>query len=253
MKILHAKKDKANPKFVYHTMQKINFPVNEHKRYWISQYSKVKIPLPPIDVQEAIVEEIDGYQKIIDGARQVVDNYKPTFKSDPDWEMVELGEAIMLQRGHDLPKKCFREGNFPVVGSNGIIGYHDTFKYEKPGVVTGRSGTIGTVHYIEQDYWPHNTSLFVKDFKGNYPKFIFYLLQSLDLKRLGERTAAVPSLDRKNAHRIKVHIPPLSVQQEIVAQIEEEQEIVNANKKLIAIYEQKIKDNISEVWGDSKK
>jgi type I restriction enzyme M protein len=212
--------------------------------------SPFQIPLPPLSVQEDIVAEIDGYQKIIDGARQVVENYKPTIKIDPDWDMVELGDIITLQRGHDLPKKNFINGEYPVVGSNGIIGYHNQKKYDAPGVVTGRSGTIGKVHYIDKDYWPHNTSLFVKDFKGNEPKYILYLLQSLDLKRLGQNTSAVPSLDRKNAHRLKTFLPPLSVQKEIVTQIEAEQEMVAGNKKLIEIYEQKIKDKIGEVWGE---
>ena len=213
--------------------------------------SPYKIPLPPLDVQEKIVAEIDGFQKIIDAARQIVENYKPSIKIDPAWPMISLGDAITLQRGHDLPKTSFVKGNFPVIGSNGVIGYHNACKYKSPGVVTGRSGTIGQVHYIEEDYWPHNTSLFVKDFKGNYPKFIFYLLQSItgNLKSLGERTSAVPSLDRKNAHLLQVALPPLEDQKQIVERIEEEQKIVNANKRLIELFEAKIKTEISEVWG----
>jgi len=219
----------------------------------LKAYQNLKIPIPPIEVQEKNVAEIDGYKKIIDAARQIVQSYKPTIKTNQNWPTFELGEVLILQRGHDLPKKSFRKGNFPVVGSNGVIGYHDTYKYKGPGVITGRSGTIGQVHYIEENYWPHNTALFVKDFRGNHPKFIFYLLQSvtLNLKNLGERTSAVPSLDRKNAHRIKVQLPPLDEQKQIVAQIQGEQKIVNENKKLIEIFEQKIKDKIAEIWGES--
>ena len=164
--------------------------------------------------------------------------------------MVELGDVITLQRGHDLPKKQFINGEYPVVGSNGIIGYHNNKKYNAPGVVTGRSGTIGKVHYIEKDYWPHNTALFVKDFKENYPKYILYLLQSLDLKSLGAMTSAVPSLDRKNAHKLKTYLPPLEIQQKIVSEIEYEQSLVNASKELIKLYEQKIKARIAKVWGE---
>ncbi len=216
-----------------------------------STVKEQKIPLPPLSVQEEIVAEIDGYQKIIDGAKMVVENYKPKIDIDAEWEMVELGEVITLQRGYDLPKQNWKDGNFPIVGSNGIIGFHSEYKEQGPGVVTGRSGTIGKVHYIDYEfYWPHNTSLFVKDFKGNNPKFIKFLLETLDLKSLGERTAAVPSLDRKNAYKLKVFIPPLDNQRSIVSQIEKEQELVNANKQLIEIFEQKIKNRIAKVWGE---
>ena len=165
--------------------------------------------------------------------------------------MVELGEVLTLQRGYDLPKQEWKEGSYPIVGSNGIIGFHNAYKEIGPGVVTGRSGTIGKVHYIEaSQYWPHNTSLFVKDFKGNDPKFVLHLLESVDLKSLGERTAAVPSLDRKNAHRVKVSLPPLATQQVIVAEIEAEQALVAANRELITRFEQKIQATLARIWGE---
>jgi restriction endonuclease S subunit len=108
------------------------------------------------------------------------------------------------------------------------------YKEVGPGVATGRSGTIGKVHNIAAShYWPHNTSLFVKDLKGNDQKFVLHLLESVDLKSLGERTAAVPSLGRNNAHRIKVSLPPPATQQAIVAEIEAEQALVAANRELI--------------------
>ena len=129
--------------------------------------------------------------------------------------------------------------------------FHNTYKEIGPGVVTGRSGTIGKVHYIDAShYWPHNTSLFVKDFKGNDPKFVLYLLKSVDLKSLGERTAAVPSLDRKNAHRLKVSLPPLETQKAIVAEIEAEQTLVNANRELITRFEKKIQTTLNRIWGE---
>jgi len=207
----------------------------------------------PMEVQKEIVAEIEGYQKVIDGARAVLDNYRPHIPIQPDWPMVELGEVLTLQRGYDLPKQNWEEGAYPIVGSNGIIGFHAHYKEVGPGVVTGRSGTIGKVHFIDFDYyWPHNTSLFIKDFKGNDPKYLKLLLESIDLKSLGERTAAVPSLDRKNAHRVKVHLPPIPEQQAIVADIEAEQALVNANRELITRFEQKIQATLSRIWGEEK-
>jgi len=167
--------------------------------------------------------------------------------------MVELGEVLTLQRGYDLPKQQWEDGPYPIVGSNGIIGFHAHYKEVGPGVVTGRSGTIGKVHFIDFDYyWPHNTALFIKDFKGNEPKYLKVLLESIDLKSLGERTAAVPSLDRKNAHRVKVHLPPVPEQRAIVAEIEAEQALVAANRELIQRFEKKIQATLARVWGEDK-
>jgi len=215
------------------------------------EFNSITIPLPPLEVQQAIVAEIEGYQNVINGARAVIDNYRPHIPIHPDWPMVELGDVLTLQRGYDLPKQLWEEGPYPIVGSNGIIGFHAHYKEVGPGVVTGRSGTIGKVHFIDFDYyWPHNTALFVKDFKGNEPKYLKVLLESIDLKSLGERTAAVPSLDRKNAHRVKVHLPPVPEQQAIVAEIEAEQALVAANRELIARFEQKIQATLAQVWGE---
>lgn len=137
------------------------------------------------------------------------------------------------------------------MGSNGIIGYHNVGKEKGIGVVTGRSGTIGKVRLVTvEEYWPHNTALFVKDFKGNNPVFVKYLLESLDLKSLGDNVSSIPSLDRKLAHKLRVKIPPVKIQEQIVREIEAVKEIVDSNKDLITIFEQKIQDKIAEVWSE---
>jgi len=102
--------------------------------------NQLQIPLPPLEVQKEIVAEIEGYQKVIDGARAVLDNYRPRIPIHPDWPLVELGEVLTLQRGDDLPKHQWEVGPYPIVGSNGIIGFHAHYKEGGPGVVTGRSG-----------------------------------------------------------------------------------------------------------------
>ncbi len=163
------------------------------------------------------------------------------------WDVVPFDQICVLQRGYDLPKQKWINGEFPIVGSNGIIGFHSEFKEKGPGVVTGRSGTIGKVHYIEYDYyWPHNTSLFVKDFKGNEPKYIKLLLEYLDLKNLGQNTAAVPSLDRKNVHRLLVPKLPLEIQQQLVAEIEGYQKIIDGARQVVENYQPKI--DIDPEW-----
>ncbi len=122
------------------------------------------------------------------------------------WDRVPLEAALVLQRGFDLPVQERQDGEVPIYGSTGIVGRHDKAKVSAPGVVTGRSGTLGNVHYVAEDYWPLNTSLWVKEFKRVTPLFALYLLRDMDLKQYNGG-ASVPTLDRKSAHRVKVLIP----------------------------------------------
>ena len=114
-----------------------------------------------------------------------------------------LGDLVEFQRGYDLPKSKFVEGKYPVQSSNGILGYHNEYKVEGPGITIGRSGTVGNPHLIRENFFPHNTSLFVKEFKGNDIEYIYYLLQYLDLgnKKSG---SGVPTMNRNHLHPIKI-------------------------------------------------
>jgi len=114
-----------------------------------------------------------------------------------------LGDLIEFQRGYDLPKSDFNFGKYPVISSNGILGYHDEYKVIGPGITIGRSGTVGLPHFINENFFPHNTSLFVKDFKGNEPKYIFYLLKTLGLQSQ-KSGSGVPTMNRNHLHPLKV-------------------------------------------------
>lgn len=120
-----------------------------------------------------------------------------------DWREVKLGELLNFRRGHDLPKTKMLDGNIPVVGSNGIIGFHNEFKTKAPCLTIGRSGNIGNPCYINKNCWAHNTSLYVDDFKGNDPKYLYYLLKTLNLSYYGGGSA-VPTLNRNHIHPIEV-------------------------------------------------
>lgn len=130
---------------------------------------------------------------------------------DNDWEQRKLLDVAPLQRGFDLPASQMKEGKYPVVMSNGIGGYHSEYKVKGPGIITGRSGTIGELHYIEENYWPHNTALWVTDFKGNYSKFIFHLYRMIDLSHY-ETGSGVPTLNRNDVHDAKVFVPRVEEQ-----------------------------------------
>lgn len=138
----------------------------------------------------------------------------PEFKDN--WKTKRTGEIAPLQRGFDLPTREVIEGDFPVVYSNGILRKHNTFKVESPGVVTGRSGTIGKVSYVEEDFWPHNTSLWVTDFKNNDPKFIYYFYSIFNLERFSGGST-VPTLNRNDVHFVKKNIPSSKDEQQKIA------------------------------------
>ena len=132
----------------------------------------------------------------------------------PDWEKKKIIDFAPLQRGFDLPIDSITKGEYPVVFSNGILKYHNEFKVKAPGIVTGRSGTIGKVTYVQNDYWPHNTSLWVTDFKGNFPMFIFHFFSKYKLERFGTGSG-VPTLNRNDVHSQKEYFPALPEQTKI--------------------------------------
>ena len=137
----------------------------------------------------------------------------PEFQGE--WVGKTIGDIAPLQRGFDLPTGQIKDGKFPVVYSNGIMNYHSSYKCVAPGLITGRSGTIGKFTYIEDGYyWPHNTSLWVTDFYDNNPKFIYYLYQTI---RIGQYStgSGVPTLNRNNVHRHQTFIPKLEEQKKI--------------------------------------
>jgi type I restriction enzyme S subunit len=127
-------------------------------------------------------------------------------------ETGRLDDVMVLQRGFDLPKAERAEGPVPIYAATGIAGFHDTAKVHAPGVVTGRSGSIGEVAYVQEAFWPLNTALWVKDFPRSEPLYAFFLLSSLDLKQFNSG-AAIPTLNRNDIHGLDALIPPRSLQQ----------------------------------------
>jgi type I restriction enzyme, S subunit len=135
------------------------------------------------------------------------------------WEIKRFDDFTTLQRGKDLTKIEFRDGVIPVAGSNGVIGFHETFNVPGPGVTVGRSGSVGRVVYYPSDFWAHNTALYVKNFHGNEPRFAAYYLehQRLDRFRSG---ASVPTLDRNQFKDILIGVPERAEQTEIASVLE---------------------------------
>ena len=152
------------------------------------------------------------------------------------WREVHLGDVIRLKRGHDLPSSDRVPGEIPIVSSSGVTGFHNVAKVAGPGVVTGRYGTLGEVHYIEGDYWPLNTALYVEDFKGNQPRYVAYLLMTLEL---GSQNAAgaVPGVNRNTLHQMTVCVPDEETQRRIVEVLSAYDDLIAINQRRIALLE----------------
>lgn len=137
-----------------------------------------------------------------------------------DWFETTIGEQATLQRGFDITRSTQRAGSVPVVSSSGVSSFHDTAAVEGPGVVLGRKGVVGSVFYIETDFWPHDTSLWVKDFHSNDRRFVYYFFKSL-APRLANLDvgSANPTLNRNHVHPIPVLWPKSVVEQVAISEV----------------------------------
>lgn len=153
-----------------------------------------------------------------------------------EWTKVTLGDVVTLQRGFDLPSQDRKPGKVPIVSSSGVSGYHAEAGAVGPGVVTGRYGTIGQVFLIREDYWPLNTTLWVKDFHGTDPQFASYLLRTVDFHSCSDKSS-VPGVNRNDLHRIPVLLPPLPEQKAIAHILGTLDDKIELNRRMNATLE----------------
>jgi len=287
--VLRAK-DNILPKYLYHAITKSNFKdqaipqmtgTGGLRRVPKNVVSEFSIPVPPLAIQEEIVAEIEVYQKIIDGAKMVVENYKPKIEIDPEWEMVELNEIIDdLETGVSVnsENKSIQNGGYGVLKTSavtyGIFNPNENkailsteLKRAKctplqNSIIISRMNTeafVGASAYVDRDY----PNLFLPDRlwqtiitrKDIYIKFLFLILSSPEYrKKISDLCAgtsgSMKNISKKNFLQLTVPLPPISIQEEIANQIEAQQSLVDANKRLIEIFEQKINYKIGSVWGD---
>lgn len=149
------------------------------------------------------------------------------------WTSIKIENIAPLQRGFDLPSQNIVTGNIPIVYSNGILKFHNESKCTAPGLVTGRSGTIGKFTFLEEgEYWPHNTSLWVTNFFDNDPKFIYYLYQTINIENFSTGSG-VPTLNRNNVHNQICSIPSVNEQKKISSFLTSIDNRISTQKKII--------------------
>ncbi|SJZ96215.1 N-6 DNA methylase [Anaerorhabdus furcosa] len=223
----------------------------------IRYVKQIKIPLPPLSIQQEIVTEIESYQKIIDGARQVVDNYRLTIKVDPSWEIIKLGDICENLDSKRIPITSSErnQGEYPYYGASGIVDYVDGYIFDEDLLLLSEDGAnlitrVTPIAFsITGKVWVNNHAHVLKFQEKDTQKYIEFYINQMDISNY-VTGAAQPKLSQGNLTRISIPLPPLETQQQIVAQITEEMAIVEQNKRLIEIFEQKIEDKMKEVWGE---
>ena len=253
-------KDKVLPLFLFYVIRNSNFSniLKPYIKGIIGGVSRkildIKIPLPPLQIQEQIVNEIKGYQQIIDGCRQVVENYKPVIDIDPSWEIVQLKNICTFAYGKPLKKTDRIEGEFPVYGSNGIVDKHNNFLVESPFIVIGRKGSAGRLSFSNKNGFPIDTTFYISSDQIIDDQvdinFLYYSLKNLDLDKVSN-DQTVPGLNRNDAYRKKISLPSKKIQINIVKKLEQERKVIEGNKELIKIYKNKIDARINKVWSDN--
>jgi type I restriction enzyme S subunit len=133
-----------------------------------------------------------------------------------EWNTYKLIEAAFFQRGHDLTREKMKSGSYPVGGSNGVIGYHNDYTCNGPGITIGRSGNIGTPHFYKSQFWAHNTVLYTKEFRLAEPLYLYYNLKTIDFSQFNAGSS-VPTLNRNHIHELDITLPPLPEQKAIAS------------------------------------
>lgn len=205
---------------------------------------EVVIDKPPLEIQHRIADILSAYDDLIENNQKQIkllkeaaqrlykewfvdlhfpghENTKIVDGVPEGWSRTNINGILTFHRGYDLTKNEMKAGRYPVIGSTSIIGYHNEFKIKGPGIVTGRSGSLGKYQLVWDDFWPHNTSLYISNYKGHNIFFVYSLLQTVDFASLNNG-GAIPTLNRNVLSNIEV-IEPEKKLQDVFAKIAEPQ------------------------------
>ena len=225
-----------------------------------SKFCELQIPLPPLEVQKEIVAEIEGYQKVINGARAVLDNYRPHIPIHPHWPKRNLGSLAenLDSRRVPITKSDRKEGPFPYYGASGVVDYVADFIFDEDILLVSEDGanllarSTPIAFSVSGKCWVNNHAHVLKFAEPATQKFVEVYLNSISIEEF-VTGAAQPKVNQEALNRIPIPIPDnVATQQAIVAEIEAEQALVAANRELIARFEKKIQATLARVWGEDQ-
>jgi type I restriction enzyme M protein len=222
-----------------------------------AQIEEIEIPLPPLEVQEQIVAELDGYYAIVSGAKQVVENWKPRIDVDPNWDVYALGDLIEVldSRRKPITKSDRESGPYPYYGATGILDYVKDFIFSERLVLLGEDGAKweagqNSAFIVDGQYWVNNHA---HVFRPNKEKlndiYVVTLLNQMDLMPF-ITGVTVPKLNQERMRAIQIPLAPMALQEELVMGIELERTQVDSAKKLIETYEARTKAAIAKLWSE---
>lgn len=215
-----------------------------------SAFCQIEIPLPPLEVQEQIVAELDGYSAIVSGAKQIIENWKPRIDVEPEWEKYELGEVCDVYQPKTITSaEILQDGPHKVYGANGVIGYYTKFNHEDGEVaITCRGATCGTVNLTEPESWITGNAMVVRPKEASLTKqFLYYLLRGTDLNSVISGSAQ-PQITGASLKPFEIPVPSLDIQEDIVREIEVEKSQVEAARKLMQAYGSRSQATIAKLW-----
>ena len=255
---------KAMPEYVYQVTK------SDAWREWIAsnsktgtltninakQYASFSLPLPPLSVQEEIVAEVAGYQRVIDGARAVVDNWRPRVDIDPSWPVVALGEVVEVLDSMRRPitKHDRKPGPYPYYGATGVLDYVEDYLFDEPLVLVGEDGAKwdageNTAYPIAGKTWVNNHAHVLRpDRTELLDQFLVTLFVQSDLSRY-ITGVTVPKLTQARLRTVPIPLPPMRVQEELVAGIEEERRRAVGAGELAGLLEERVRGAVGRVWG----
>ena len=211
--------------------------------------ANLQIPFPPLTIQAEIVEKIEQFERIITGAKQVFSSYSPVIDIHPSWENEKVGNIIKLSSGKGLTQQNMTAGQYPVYGGNGIIGYHNESFVNNPIIVIGRVGAYcGSIHITEPNSWITDNGLYVTEYlKPINQDYLALMLTQLNLNKFA-KVGGQPSISQNTVYEKAIPLPDLDTQDELVKKIKNEIKLVEHNKELIEIFENKIIFEMNKLW-----
>ena len=260
-------KARAIKMYVFHALNKAVAQVEENLHGGVGlvhitkgNLEKIQIPLPPLEVQKEIVADIEGYQKVIDGARAVVDNYRPQIVVDPDWPLRSLGDLAQNLDSRRVPiaKASRKEGPFPYYGASGVVDYVNDYIFDDDILLVSEDGanliarSTPIAFSVSGKCWVNNHAHVLRFKSLGTQKLVEVYLNAVSIEDFVTGSAQ-PKLNQQALNSIPVPMPhDIATQHQIVGELESEQALVEANRELIDRFEKKIQDTLARVWGDGE-